>query len=231
MKKTSHQQDGGASSGEPHRVLVLEDHCILRAGLVHFLNQEPDFSVCAEADDGRVGLRLAEKHKPDVVISKIDPPGLNGLAFLKNLKSILPKICAVVLGARQECIYVERALRAGASVYMLKNESFKQVLSAIRDGLKGRVTVSPPLANRVCKEYFIGNSLGKNGINALSDREMAVFEMIGHGMSRQEIAQLLGLSSKTIDAYKERIKVKLNIDSSRGLTRMALEHFGLRLQD
>jgi DNA-binding NarL/FixJ family response regulator len=216
-------KDAARSSGK-HCVLLVDDHVILRQGLAQIINQEPDLFVCAEAADSSQAFEAIERLKPDVVLLDISLPGMNGIEFLKNLRARYPDLPAVVLSMHDESLYAERALRAGALGYVRKRESSEEVLAAIRSALKGEYHVTSKVGGSLFRK-FLGKRLEdpSSPVSALSDRELEVFELIGRGRRRSDIANELHVSLKTVDSHREHIKEKLGLSNAAEMTKFAVQ--------
>lgn len=212
-----------ASASKKKRVLLIDDHLILRQGVAQLINQEDDLMIAAEAENAQEGLEAIDMHKPDIVLVDISLPGMNGIEFIKNVKARSPALPIVVLSMHDESLYAERALRAGAQGYIMKKASFDEVLLALRKGLKGEFHVSGKVGMTMFQK-FLGKPQQKNDspVSILSDRELEVFELLGRGKSTREIAVALGLSVKTVDSHRAHIKDKLRLRSAAELIQHAV---------
>ncbi|MEI8312704.1 MAG: response regulator transcription factor [Verrucomicrobiota bacterium] len=196
------------------RIFLVEDHAVLRECLKLFIRQEPDMEVCGEAGNAADAFAAIPALRPDAVITDISMPGMNGIEFLKNLKALHPGIAAIVLSMHDESVYAERALRAGALGYVMKKESTGEVITALRKAFKGERHVSDKITGAL-----LLRALGRpnQSVSAsspedlLSDRELEVFERIGHGGDTKGIADALGVSPKTVETHRMHIKEKLRI--------------------
>ncbi len=197
------------------RILLLDDHRILRQGLKEIINRERDLIVCGEAGEARSALKLVDKADPDLVLVDISLPGPNGIEFIKNLHSKNSRVLVAVLSMHDESLYAERALRAGALAYISKTDSAEKMLTGIRAALKGNFHVSSIVGEDIFFKFLGRKKSVQPGISDLSDRELEVFELIGRGQARAEIAAGLKVSPKTVDSYKEHIKRKLRLTSGR----------------
>jgi len=205
------------------RILVVDDHPLVRQGLAQFINQEKDMQVYAEASDGYEALETIEKDPPDLVIADIEMKGLNGMELVRNMKSQHPDIPVLMLSMHDEGLYAERALRAGARGYLMKEEDPEVVVNAIRTIVEGEVYVSEEAISKILSNYT-GNWSDKGSIiDRLSDRELEVFKMIGEGYRTRHIAENLHLSAKTVESYKARLKQKLTLKDAAQLARYAAE--------
>lgn len=208
------------------RVLIIDDHQMIREGLTHFINQTEGLTVCGEADNARNGMEAIASLKPDVVLVDISLPGSNGIEFIKNTKARHPKLPIVVLSMHDESLYAERALRAGAFGYIMKRESTDQVITALRKALLGELHVSGTVSAAMFRK-LIGKQQSKgdgSSVTVLSDRELEVFELIGRGRTTREIAESLHLSVKTIDSHRAHIKDKLGLRTATELVQHAVRY-------
>ena len=205
------------------KVLVVDDHPVLRQGLSQLIALEDDMMVCGEAPDAVSALKVAEEQKPDVAIVDISLKDSNGIDLIKSMLIRWPKLPVLVLSMHNESFYAERVFRAGARGYVTKGEPSSKVIEGIRKVLDGEVYVSEKLATKmICK--LMGGRIDSDGysIDRLSDREFQVFELIGQGLQTREIARKLHLSVKTIDAHRENIKNKLKLENATELLKTAI---------
>jgi DNA-binding NarL/FixJ family response regulator len=210
--------------GVKKRILVVDDHPIVRQGLALMLNREADFVVCGEAEDATGSMLVMASARPDVLIVDISLNGPDGLDLLKNIRTTHPALPVLILSMHDESIYAERALRAGANGYIMKQEATEKVLVAIRRILNGEIYVSERIASKMLKHYITGASGLKNSsISDLSDRELEVFRLIGEGHGTRQIAEELHLSIKTVESYQAHIKDKLSLRSARELMQHAIQ--------
>ena len=193
------------------RVLLVDDHPVVRKGLSLIIERESDLTVCGEAEDAPTAILLTQTRKPNVVILDISLKGGNGLDLLKDLLAVSPNLAVIVLSIHDENVYAERALRAGARGYIMKQEATEKVLTAVRRILTGDICVSNNIHNRLLRNNGKAKETGISPVERLSDRELEVFELIGKGMTTQQIAKHLNLSIKTIETHNSRIKVKLGL--------------------
>jgi len=211
------------SNAASKRIFLVEDHAILREGLSLFIGQEPGMEVCGEAGSAAAALSAIQDLRPDVVVTDISMPGMNGVEFIKNLKALHPEIAVVVLSMHDESIYAERALRAGALGYVMKKESTKEVIIALRKAFLGERHVSKKVAGSLTRKMLgtQGSVPAPSSVEDLSDRELEVYEHIGRGGDTKAIAGELGVSPKTIDTHRMHIKEKLRISSMTELVQHA----------
>jgi DNA-binding NarL/FixJ family response regulator len=211
-------------AGKKKAVFVVDDHPIVRQGLTLLVNQESDLTVCGEAEEMHSALVSIFALKPDIVIVDISLNGPDGLELLKNVRINSPRLPVLVLSMHDESIYAERALRAGANGYIMKQEATEKVLVALRRILSGEIYVSDKIANSMLQHYVRGaNPSEHSSIAELTDRELEVFRLIGEGHGTRQIAEALHLSIKTVESYQAHIKEKLSLRSARELVQHAIE--------
>ena len=203
------------------RVVLVEDHPMFREQLAQLINKEPSMRVCGEADNIHDALRLIESDKPDIAIVDLTLKGPSGLELIKNLKAKELDIPVLVLSMHDEALYAERVLKAGARGYITKNEVSKEVMTAICAVLRGEIYLPARIASRILESVAIGRK-NDNGVAQLTDRELEVFELIGHGRSTREISNYLHLGVSTVDTYRARIKTKLHLENSSQLCHEAI---------
>jgi DNA-binding NarL/FixJ family response regulator len=211
------------ASDQKMRILILDDHQIVRQGIIRIINQEPDMEVCGEAGDASKALEVLESKTPDVVVADISLPGMNGLEFLKHVKANHPTLPVVVLSMHDEALYAERALRAGALAYVMKKESSDEMLQAIRKARRGEYHVSETVGGGIFQKFLGTKRPVESSVAVLSDRELEVFELLGRGRGSREIAEELHLSVKTVDTHRAHIKEKLNLRTAPEMIRYAVQ--------
>ncbi len=206
------------------KVLIVDDHPVLRQGIAQLIALENDMTVCGEAADAGEALKVAQETQPDVAIVDISLHDSNGIDLIKDMLIRWPKLPILVLSMHSESFYAERVFRAGAKGYVTKGEPSGKVIEGLRKVLAGEVYVSEKLASKMIGRLMGGARADASGfsIDRLSDREFQVFELIGQGMQTREIAQKLHLSIKTIDAHRENIKNKLKLDNATELLKTAI---------
>jgi DNA-binding NarL/FixJ family response regulator len=206
-------------------ILLIDDHPIVRQGLAQLINQESDLLVTAEAASAREALDAVEKKIPDIAIVDISLDDRSGIELIKDLRARDPNLPILALSMHDESLYAERALRAGAKGYIMKQEATDQVMTAIRKVLEGQIYVSERMASRLL-DQFVSTKPGdeESPLGRLSDRELEIFSMIGRGLGTREIANKLYLSIKTVEAHREHIKEKLKLRSGTELMRMAVQY-------
>ena len=203
------------------RILIVDDHPIVREGLTAVLSHKPGLEVCGEAATIAEALALIDTHHPDLAIIDLSLADGSGLDLIKA-RNVSIKM--LVLSMSDESLYAERALRAGALGFLHKQEAREKLIDAIHQVLDGKIFVSPAINERLLQQVIVGkHPLEQSPITALSDRELEVFELIGQGLGSSEIAQRLHLGIKTIETHRQRIKGKLDLKNSQELARHATQ--------
>jgi DNA-binding NarL/FixJ family response regulator len=206
------------------KVLVVDDHPIVRQGLALLINRESDLMVCGEAEDARMAMQSIITAKPDIMVVDISLNGPDGLDLLKDIRTRYPELPVLILSMHDESIYAERALRAGAQGYIMKQEASEKVLLALRRILNNEIYVSERIANRMLQRFIGSPNEGRpSSIADLTDRELEVFRLIGEGHSTRQIAEQLHISVKTVESYQAHIKEKLSLRSARELVQHAIQ--------
>jgi DNA-binding NarL/FixJ family response regulator len=212
------------ASPKKYRVLLVDDHPIVRQGLALLIEREPDLCVCGEADGAHSAYHAIATLRPDMVVLDISLTGPDGLDVLKEIRTKTTNLPVLILSMHDESIYAERALRAGANGYIMKQEATEKVLVAIRRILQGEVYLSDRLTSTLLQQYVRGPSPAKSSpLLNLTDRELEVFRLIGEGHGTRQIAEELHLSVKTIESYQAHIKEKLALRNARELVQHAIE--------
>ena len=205
------------------RVFIVDDHPIVRQGLADLINNENGLSVCGQAEDAYRAMEGIRTLEPDVAIVDISLRETNGLDLIRYIKDHCDGMPVLALSMHDEFLYAERALRAGAKGYVNKNEAAENVVSAIKRVLNGQVFVSDKLTARMMGKLVGGSTETAYSIDCLSDRELEVFHLIGHGFGTRQIAEKLFLSVKTIETYRAHIKEKLNLENASELLQYAIQ--------
>ena len=205
------------------RIFLVDDHPLVREWLTNLIEQQNDLVVCGEAEDVVHAQKEIETTKPDVVIVDISLKGSSGMELIKTIKTQNPETAVIVLSMHDEKLYAERAIRAGARGYIMKRETTKKIVGAIREVLGGKLHVSDQIA-ALFAEKFVDRRMPSGGspIETLSDRELEVFDLLGQGYETRRVAESLHLSIKTVQAYCARIKEKLNLANGTELLREAI---------
>jgi len=206
------------------KVLIVDDHPIVRQGLAELINAEKDLTVCALAEDAAQAMAAIKSAKPDIAVVDISLKEKSGIELIKDIKAQYASLPILVLSMHDESLYAERALRAGALGYIMKHEATDKVIVGIRSILSGQVFVSDKMAAKMVHKMVGGSaSEGASPIETLSDRELEVFTLIGRGHGTRDIAEKLFLSVKTIETYRAHIKEKLNLASAGELLQFAIQ--------
>ena len=205
------------------RILIVDDHPMMRQGLAQLIGVEPDMVICGEAENAEGALDSIGALKPDLVLADISLPGKNGLELIKDFQAIQPGLPVLVISMHDESLYAERVLRAGGRGYIMKQEGGKKLMLAIRQVLGGKIYVSEKMSGEIL-EIFSGRRAGAESspVEKLTDREFEVFQLIGQGKGTREIAEKLHLSVKTIEVHRVNIKAKLKLQSAAELIRFAV---------
>jgi DNA-binding NarL/FixJ family response regulator len=205
-------------------VFIVDDHPLLRQGLALLINRENDLTVCGEAEEAQAAMHAISQCQPEILIVDISLNGPDGLDLLKNIRNSYPNLPVLILSMHDEATYAERALRARANGYIMKQEATEKVLVAVRRILNGEVYLSDRIANKMLRQYIGGASTAlESRLSALSDRELEVFRSIGEGRSTRQIADELHLSVKTVETYQAHLKEKLALRSGRELIQHAIQ--------
>jgi DNA-binding NarL/FixJ family response regulator len=205
-------------------VLLVDDHPIIRKGIRSLLQLEPDLSVCGEAESAGEALQAMDQHAPDVVVVDISLKGTDGLELTKSIRARHPQVPILIVSMHDEGLYAERALRAGANGYVMKQEVADHIVSALRQVLKGETYVSEAIRQKILMGIRGRREAQETSpVDRLSDRELEVFRLIGSGYGTRQISERLHLSIKTIETYRSHLKEKLNLESASELVRHAVQ--------
>ncbi len=205
------------------KILLVDDHPLMRKGLALTLEAEPDLRVVGQAASAEEGLDLADKLDLDLAIVDVSLPGMSGLEFIKHLHAIRPELAILVVSRHDEALYAERAIRSGARGYVMKLEADEVIVKAVRHVLKGGIYVSDEIKERLLLGMMSGKDVSQSPLEVLSDRELEVFELTGRGLGTREISERLHLSVKTVESYRARIKNKLNLETAAELMQHAVQ--------
>ena len=205
------------------RILIVDDHPMMRQGLAQLIGNEPDLIVCCEAENAHQALDAIQNQAPDLVLADITLPDKSGLELIKDIQAMHPGLAVLVISMHDESLYAERVLRAGGRGYIMKQEGGRKLLEAIRHVLTGQIYVSEKMSAKIL-EIFSGRRLeaSKSPVENLTDREFEVFQLIGQGKGTRQIAEKLHLSVKTIEVHRVNIKAKLKLESASELIRFAV---------
>jgi DNA-binding NarL/FixJ family response regulator len=204
------------------KILIVDDHAVMRQGLAKLLSDEEDMEVCGEAESVSDALKAIAQLKPDLTIVDISLTGRTGIELIRDVRRDYSQVCVLVLSMHDETIYAERALRAGARGYIMKQEGGKVLVQAIRKVLTGQVYLSERMTAKLCERLSAGSYAPDSPLEVLSDREMEVFQLIGEGLTTRQIAEQLFLSMKTVEVYRDHIKRKLTLKDGSALVRHAI---------
>lgn len=204
------------------RIVLVDDHPMVRERLAEVINRETDMVVCGEAEDRGEALEVIGRERPGLAIVDLTLKRSNGLDLIKDLQVMHPELKILVLSMQEESLYAERVIRAGAHGYITKQEATRKILEAIRQVLEGKVFLGSQISGEILSR-MLGRSKGATrSLEMLSDRELQVFERIGQGFATRQIAEQLGLDVKTVDTYRARIKDKLELKDASELLRTAI---------
>jgi DNA-binding NarL/FixJ family response regulator len=206
------------------RLLIVDDHPIVRQGLSELINRQADMTVTAKAEDAAEATELVRAQEFDLVVVDLSLRGLSGLELIKQLGTEYPSVPVLVLSMHDELFYAERALRAGAKGYIMKQEPIEKILYAVRQLLRGEIYVSKEVANKMLHKFISGDATQAGSpIERLSDRELEVFQLIGQGFGTRQVAEMLNLSVKTVESYRANIKDKLQLKNAIALVQHAVQ--------
>ncbi len=207
-----------------NKVLIVDDHPLMRKGMALTLQTEGDMEICGQCDSAESAMDLLENIDPDVAIVDISLPGMSGLELIKHFQVFRPDLKVVVVSRHDEALYAERAIRAGARGYVMKLEAGEVIVDAVLRVLNGGIYVSQEINERLLMGMLTGkNTHTTSPLEILSDRELEVFELTGHGLTTREIAERLHLSVKTVESYRARIKNKLDLHNATELMQHAVQ--------
>jgi DNA-binding NarL/FixJ family response regulator len=205
------------------RVFIVDDHPLMRESMARLINGEPDLICCGGANSAEQAVSEITKTKPDAVITDITLPNRSGLELIKDLSAMHPHVCVLVYSMHDEMFYAERALRAGARGYLMKEAGSEKMLEALRSVLAGEVAVSGKIASKILNLFSGPNPRRSNSpVEKLTDREFDIYQLIGKGRSTKEIAEQLHISPKTVAVHREHIKEKLGVESASELMHHAI---------
>jgi DNA-binding NarL/FixJ family response regulator len=205
------------------RVFLVDDHVLLREGLRGLLDEEPDLVVCGQASRAAEAIAAISDAAPDIVLLDVSLEGPNGIELTKELASRHPSLPILVLSMHEEELYAARALRAGARGYVTKHESSQNLIAAIRKVLDGQIAVSDRFTNHVLSNLARdGNGQSKTGVDALTDRELEIFQLLGQGLDRNKVANRLRLGIRTVETHRMHIRRKLGLRSAADVARFAI---------
>ena len=211
-----------SKGSEKKKIFIVDDHPMMRDGLAQMIANEPDLSVCGEAENASEALQKIEKLRPDLALVDITLRSGSGLELIKDLQTRLPTVAVLVISMHDESLYAERVLRAGGRGYVMKQEGGKKLMEAIRQVLNGQTYISPKISAKIVDAFTGRRSENSSPVETLTDREFEVFQLIGGGLSTKEIADKLRVSPKTIEVHRVNMKQKLNVATAPELIRFAV---------
>jgi DNA-binding NarL/FixJ family response regulator len=218
------RSDKQARAKSPRRVMIVDDHPMMRQAIVNVLSDQTDLEVCGEAQDAASAVTVFKREMPDVVIVDLTLRNSHGLELIKQLRAQSATVKLLVYSMHEEKFYAERAIHAGANGYLNKGASADQVITALRSVLDSHMHLSAEAMTHMLRQRgACGRSDANTPIQMLSDRELEVFEHLGRGANTRQIAERMNVSTKTIDVYRQRIKAKLNVTDNNELVRIAVE--------
>lgn len=212
------------------KILLVDDHPIFRKGLIHLINDEEDMYVCGESEDVFSAVQEIKKNKPDMIIVDITLKDTSGLELIKYISEHYRKLPILVISMHEETLYAERAIKAGALGYIMKQEMADNVGHAIRQVMSGNIYLSEKMNNKMLASVFTKKKTKKSEDSDiqdpstfLTDRELEIFTLIGKGFKRKQISEKLNLNVNTVGTYREKIKEKLNLETSSEMTALAIQ--------
>jgi RNA polymerase sigma factor (sigma-70 family) len=198
------------------RILIIDDHVMVREGVAEIIKHEPDLDVCGTATTADEGIEALRKLKPDLILVDITLPGKNGIEFMKDARAMNPDLRILVMSMHDESLYADRVLRAGGRGYIRKQEGGEKLIAALRRVMRGEIAVSEKMTGKLL-EKFSGRKTIDSPLEGLSDRELEVFQLIGQGKTMKEIGRELHISPKTVEVHRSHIREKLKITSAAEL--------------
>lgn len=215
--------NGIAATNRKYKILLVDDHPLVRQGLTILFHEQPDFLICGEAGSVREALEQIPVTKPDLAIVDISLQDSSGLDLIRTIRAQYPRIEIVVLSMHDEKLYAERAIRAGARGYVTKRETTKRIVAAVREVLQGKFGISQDMATLFESKFSDGRiRTGELPVETLSDRELEIFRLLGQGRDTRRISNMLHISLKTVQTYCRRIKEKLELENATELLREAI---------
>ncbi len=206
------------------RLLIVDDHPLVRSGIISIIQMEEDLDVCGEAEDLTTALELVQKHTPDLVLVDLSLKNSNGLNLLKDITQNHPDVLTLAVSMHDEYTYAVRCLKAGAKGYIMKQEGTEKILEAIRCVLSGQTYLSPTMTQATVEQLGAGKAAsGSNPVDALSNRELELFQLTGQGKEISEIAQIMNISPRTVEVHRSHIKKKLGLRTSTDIFQMAYD--------
>jgi len=204
------------------RIVIVDDHPMMREGLAQLIEHEPDLQPIAQADTAAQALEVISASVPDLLLLDISLPDKNGLELIKDVQALHPTLPVLVVSMHDELLYAERVLRAGGRGYIMKQEGGKKLMEAIRQVLEGRIYVSEKISARILETFSGHRTEAQSSVGRLSDREFEVFQLLGQGEATRQIAKRLHLSIKTVEVHRANIRRKLELANGGELVRYAI---------
>ena len=206
------------------RLLIVDDHPLVRSGIISIITMEDDLDVCGEAEDHAIAMELVARHEPDLVLVDLSLKNSNGLNLLKDIAQNYPQILTLAVSMHDEYTYAVRCLKAGAKGYIMKQEGTEKILEAIRCVLNGQTYLSPTMTQATVEQLGAGKAAsGSNPVDALSNRELELFQLTGQGKEISEIARIMNISPRTVEVHRSHIKKKLGLRTSTDIFQMAYD--------
>jgi DNA-binding NarL/FixJ family response regulator len=222
------RKPGAPKAAAQKRILIVDDHPMMREGLRGAINREPDMMVCGEAENAQQAMNAVQKLAPELALVDITLPGKSGLELVKDLKAMYPQVVILAISMHDESLYAERMLRAGASGYITKQQPPEELIKAIRQVLDKRVYVSKEVSESLLRRFSWQPAGDSSPTNLLTDREFEIMQLIGEGKSPKEIAQQLHRSAKTVAVHGANIRQKLHLKTTAKLIRFAVQWGDMR---
>lgn len=210
-----------------HKILLVDDHPLTRHGMAQLIDQQPDIVVCAQSENAFEALNAIRSSKPALALVDVSLPGRHGLELIKDVRAMFPEVLVLVVSMHDELLYAERALKAGARGYLMKNQGGEKLLEAIRHVLGGGIYVSPNISAKILNDLSNNKRRTSNAeISKLTDREFEIFQLVGQGLTTREISERVHLSAKTVETHRLHIREKLGIRSGPEFIRYAVRWVG-----
>lgn len=227
MLSTNRTDDPSTQKGtSKSRILIVDDHPLVRQGIAQLVDRQADLQVCGEAGNADEAIAAIHNCRPDLVIVDISLEGISGIELVKTIKAGNAQLPVLVMSMHDESLYAERALRAGARGYVMKQEMPEKILAAIRQILQGDIHVSDKMRSKMLQQMIDGHPYAISPVAGLSDRELEVMRLIGQGFGTAEIAGKMSRSVKTIEAHRANLKEKLKLKTGAELVRYAIQWVG-----
>ncbi|HBA84096.1 MAG TPA: DNA-binding response regulator [Verrucomicrobia bacterium] len=220
-------QKAKRAPGKRIKILIVDDHPLVRQGIENFINQHKDLLTCGQAEDEEEALRLVDQKTPDVVVVDLSLKNSSGYSLIKKLAEIYPSLPILVLSMHEESLHAERSLKLGARGYVMKTDNPARLIEGLRCVSRGKIYLSDEINEQLLLKAVDGKSASTSIADVLTARELEVFELVGRGKKSHDIAAHLGISRKTVDVHRQNIKTKLKLRNSAELIKKAVEYAGL----